>query len=204
MLETLLTLDRELFVWLNSYGSETWDGFWSFITRQTNWIPVFAIFFYLIFKNLGWKHSLLIIFCIAFLILITDQSTNFFKNYFLRLRPGNDPVIGEIIRAVERRTSYSFISGHASNSMAAAFFLFTVLRPFARYMGLIFIWPLIFAYSRIYLGLHYTSDILAGYLWGIITAWLVLRLYVILRDRFFPDYKERLDNPTHGEPVTNG
>ena len=55
-----------------------------------------------------------------------------------------------------------------------------------------FIWPLIFAYSRIYLGLHYPGDILAGYVWGILMALLVLKLYVILRDKYFPN-REPID-----------
>ncbi len=203
MLEKLMDLDRDLLVYLNALGSESFDPLWEFITRQINWIPVFAIIAYLTFKRLGWRHALLVVGMIAVLIAFTDQTTNLFKNGFQRLRPGNNPEIAGIIRAVQRRQSFSFVSGHASNSMAAAFFLYKVLRPYLKYMGFFFIWPLIFAYSRIYLGLHYPGDILLGYAWGLITGWLVLKLYVLLRDKYFPQ-KENLDNPTNSEPVTNG
>jgi len=201
MIETLLELDRDLFIFLNSFGSETFDGFWLFITKQINWIPIFAIIAYLVFKHLGWKHALLILGVIALLILVTDQTTNLFKNGFQRLRPGSNPDLAELIRAVQTRKSFSFISGHASNSMAAAFFLYKVLKPYLKYMGFIFLWPLIFAYSRIYLGLHYPGDILCGYLWGILMATIMLRLYVYLRDRYFPTQKENVDNPTNSEPL---
>lgn len=203
MLETLLELDKNVFVFLNGLGSETFDGFWLFITKQINWIPIFAIILYLVFKHLGWRHAVLIILVMALLILVTDQTTNLFKNGFQRLRPGSNPDLAALIRAVQTRKSFSFISGHASNSMAAAFFLYTVLKPYLKYMGLIFLWPLIFAYSRIYLGLHYPGDILCGYVWGILMSLIMLKLYVYLRDRFFPNEKENVDHPTNSAPLTD-
>lgn len=204
MLETLLELDRDVFLWLNNLGSETFDPLWLLITRMTSWIPVFAIILYLTFKRLGWRHALLIIICITLLLLLTDQATNLFKYSFKRFRPSSDPALEGLMRAVQSRKSFSFISGHASNSMAVSFFLYHVLKPYLKYMGFFFIWPLVFAYSRIYLGLHYPGDILCGYLFGIFTGWLLLRLYAYLRNRFFPEEKEDLDHPTNSEPVTNG
>lgn len=204
MLDKLIEFDRDVFIYLNSLGSEFFDPFWLFITNQVSWIPVFAIIAYLTFKRLGWRHALLVVSMIAVLIALTDQTTNLFKNGFQRLRPGNNPEIAGIIRAIQHRQSFSFISGHASNSMAAAFFLYHVLKPYLKYVGFFFLWPLIFAYSRIYLGLHYPGDILIGYAYGIFTGWLILKLYVYLRNRFFPEEKENLDHPTNSEPVTNG
>lgn len=197
MIDKILQLDRQIFMYLNSLGSEKYDGLWLFITSQFNWIPIFLFIGYLLFKNLGWRHALMVIIIISFLIALTDQTTNLFKNGFQRLRPGSDPDLAQLIRAVQTRKSFSFISGHASNSMASAMFLFLVLRPYLKYMGFIFLWPLIFAYSRIYLGLHYPFDILCGYLWGITTAFLMWEVYKFSRDKFFPKQKENLDNPTN-------
>lgn len=204
MLDWLLQLDRDVFLYLNGLGSENFDGFWLFITKKLNWIPVFAIILYLTFKRLGWKHAVLLIVLIAALITLTDQTTNIFKRGFERLRPSSDPLLADLMRAVEKRRSFSFISGHASNSMAVAYFLYRVLKPYLKYMGFIFIWPLVFAYSRIYLGLHYPGDILMGYVWGILMASVMLILYRYLRDRFFPQQKEQLDNPTNSEPISDG
>ena len=203
MLDWLLVLDRDVFVYLNGLGSEGWDSFWLFITKQFNWIPVFAIILYLAFKRLGWKHAVLVIVLVALLITLTDQTTNLIKNTFQRLRPGNDPLLTDIMRAVQKRKSFSFISGHASNSMAVAYFLYRILKPYLKYMGFIFLWPLIFAYSRIYLGLHYPGDILMGYLYGILMASLMLLLYRYLRDKFFPMEREYLDHPTNSEPISD-
>ena len=139
---------------------------------------------------------------IAILILFTDQTCNLFKHTFQRLRPCNDPEVNSIIRVVQVRKSFSFFSGHAANTMAVATFLYFVLRRRIKFLGFIFLWPLIFAYSRIYLGLHYPGDILCGYLWGILMATIMLRVYVYLRDRYFPTQKENVDNPTNDEPLT--
>jgi len=204
MLEKLQQLDRQVFIYLNGLGTETFDPMWEVITKQISWIPIFAIILYLTFKRLGAKHALLIIGMITLLLLVTDQTTNLIKFTIKRLRPGNNPELAGLIRSVQNRKSFSFISGHASNSMAVAFFLYRVLHPYIKYMGFFFLWPLIFAYSRIYLGLHYPGDILVGYAFGLFTGWLVLKLYIYLRDRYFPKQQEYLDNPTNSEPVTNG
>ena len=188
MLEYLMNLDRDVFLYLNNLGSEQWDGFWLFITKQLNWIAIFLIILYLVLKNYGWRHAVLIILMISLLILITDQTTNhLFKYRFTRLRPGSDPALDGLMRAVKTSKTFSFISGHASNSMAACFFLYTVLKSRVKYIEIMFLWPLVFAYSRIYLGLHYPGDILVGYIWGILMALLVLKLYVKLRDKYFPN-----------------
>lgn len=198
MIEKILQLDQQLFIFLNGLGSETFDGFWLFITKQINWIPVFLIILYLVFKNLGWRHALLIIIIIALLLTVSDQTINLVKHYFQRARPGNNPEIEHLMRVVQKRNSYSFFSGHAGNSMGVAMLLFLILRRYLKYMGFIFLWPLIFAYSRIYLGLHYPLDIFCGYCFGVLTGILFYQLYKIVRNKFFPAQKAELDHPTNG------
>lgn len=184
MLENLLALDVQLLVYLNGLGSEAYDGLWLFITKQTNWTPFFLVLLYIIYTKVGIKQTLYILLAIAVLILITDQSTNLMKYTVQRLRPCNNPDI--IIRAVKTSKSFSFFSGHAANSMAAAMFIYHVLKPYFKYTFLLFLWPLIFAYSRIYLGLHYPLDILCGYLFGMMTGLFVYRIYQFTQIKYFP------------------
>ncbi|WP_298155361.1 phosphatase PAP2 family protein [Flavobacterium sp.] len=190
MLEELLSLDRRLFIFLNGFGSEKWDYLFLFLTNQLNWTPFFIFLFYLVFKKLGAKNTLLVMVFVAFLILITDQTTNFFKYEFKRLRPSSDPDLNTFIYFVKSKTSktFSFFSGHAANSMAAAVFLYTILKPYYRMMWLIFIWPIVFAYTRIYLGLHYPIDILCGYLCGFLTSSLVLKGYFWSKEKHFSHF----------------
>ena len=186
MLEKLLSLDVQLFVFLNSLGSAPYDGLWLFITKQLNWIPFFLVLLYVIYKKIGGKQTLYVLLFIAVLILITDQSTNLFKYSFKRLRPCNNTDINSFIRIVKSSNSFSFISGHASNSMAAAMFIYHVLKPYFKYTFFLFLWPLIFAYSRIYLGLHYPLDIFCGYLFGMMTGFFLYKMYQFTQIKYFP------------------
>lgn len=186
MLEKILSIDTELFVFLNSLGSERYDGLWLIITKQTSWIPLFILLLYLIFKKLGTKQTLYLVLFVTLLLIFTDQITNLFKNGFQRLRPCNNPEINSFIRVVLSRKSYSFFSGHAANTMAVATFLYLIFKKDFNYFWLLFLWPLIFAYSRIYLGLHYPLDILSGYFFGAIMGFLMFKLYQIAQKRNFP------------------
>jgi undecaprenyl-diphosphatase len=186
MIEKVLSLDTELFVYLNSLGSETYDGFWLFITRQANWAPFFLILLYVIFKKLGTKQTLYLLLFIAILITFTDQVTNLFKHSFQRLRPCNNPEIQSFIRIVKSSNSFSFFSGHAANSMAVTTFLYLAVgRRYFKFFGFLVLWPFLFAYSRIYLGLHYPGDILTGYLFGIFSGFLVFKCYQIIQKKYF-------------------
>ncbi len=185
MLEKILLLDKELLIYLNGLGSETFDGLWLFITKQTNWIPFFIFLLYLVYKKLGVKQSLIVLIFVAVLVAATDQITNLFKYEFQRLRPCSDPAINTIIRVVKSSETFSFFSGHAANTMAVAAFLFLLLKKQYRYFWLIFLWPLIFAYSRIYLGLHYPIDIMCGYLCGWITGYLMHKAFQYSYNRNF-------------------
>lgn len=185
MLEKILSLDEKLFIYLNSLGSEKYDGLWLLITKQTSWIPLFLVLLYLIFKELGTKKTLYLLLFVAILLFFTDQITNLFKNGFQRLRPCNNPEINSIIRVVQSRSSFSFFSGHAANTMAVATFLYLIFKKNFKYFWLLFLWPLIFAYSRIYLGLHYPIDIICGYLFGALVGFLMFKLYQIFQKRNF-------------------
>src|SRR5690606_13282348 len=136
--------------------------FWLFITNQLYLTPIFLFIFYLLLKKIGWKNLGIVLLFITLIILICDQTTNLFKYGFERLRPINDTDINENLRILIRRSSFSFFSGHASNSMASTLFLFLIFRKYYKYAFLLFLFPLVFAYSRIYLGLHFPTDILTG------------------------------------------
>ena len=185
MLEKLLELDRYVFLYLNTMGSEKYDPLWLLITKQTTWIPFFLVLFYIIYKKIGMKQTLYMLFFVAILIAFTDQLTNVFKHAFHRLRPSSDPTLGDTIRKVLIRNSFSFFSGHAANTMAVATFLHLTMRKYFKYFWLIFLWPLIFAYSRIYLGLHYPSDIMFGYLCGALTGFLFYKIYRKAQQKYF-------------------
>lgn len=176
-MEQLLQLDNDLFVFLNGLGSEPFDSFWKIVTKQIYWAPFFLGVFYLLQQKVGWKNFGIIILFLAVLIAFTDQITNLFKYSFQRLRPCNVPELDGLIREVITRKSFSFFSGHASNSMASTMFICLILRKYYKHTYLLFVFPLIFAYSRIYLGLHFPGDILTGYFFGATFGFVFFKLY---------------------------
>jgi undecaprenyl-diphosphatase len=186
MIEKILSLDTELLIYLNNLGSVQYDGLWLMITKQQNWLPLFLLLLYLIFKKLGTKQTLYLLLFVAVLIAFTDQATNLVKSGFQRLRPCADPKVNTFIRVVQFRDSYSFFSGHAANSMAVTVFLYLNLRRYFKCFYVLFLWPLIFAYSRIYLGLHYPVDILSGYLFGVCSGFMLYKLHQAAQKKYFP------------------
>ena len=184
MLEKIIELDKKVFVFLNGLGSETFDSLWLFLTNQLNWTPFFLLVFYLLFKKIGWKNLFIVIGFIAILILICDQTANLFKNSLQRLRPCNNLEINGFIRIVKSSQTFSFFSGHATNSMATTVFVFMLFRKYYNYSFLLFLFPLIFAYSRIYLGLHYPLDIVTGYVFGATFGYVFYELFVNIQKKY--------------------
>jgi undecaprenyl-diphosphatase len=186
MLEKIISIDKELFVFLNGLGSETFDPLWLFITKQSSWIPLFIFLLYLVYKKLGTKQTLIVIIFVAVLLTVNNTITELFKSTFQRLRPCNDPEIKDIIRSVKTSSTFSFFSGHSSNTMAVFVFLYSIFKKKYKYFWVLILWPLVFAYSRIYLGLHFPTDILAGYTCGIITGCITFIIYQIIQLKYFP------------------
>jgi undecaprenyl-diphosphatase len=104
---------------------------------------------------------------------------NFIKNTIERIRPLNDMSINDGIRILIEATDYSFVSGHATLSFFVAFFSYWILNKRIKRMYLIFLFPMFFAYSRIYLAAHFPTDILAGFLLAYLFALGFTRLIQI-------------------------
>lgn len=186
MLERIIAVDKRLFVFLNGLGSERFDGLWLLITKQWYWTPLFLVVFFILLKKMGWKQLGMVLLFVSLLILVSDQTANFFKYYFQRLRPCNDPEIMGMIRIVQDRDTFSFFSGHATSSMACAVFVFSLFRGFFKFPFLLFLFPLIFAYSRIYIGVHFPLDILTGFAFGAAYGLLFCKWYRYIQPKYFP------------------
>lgn len=184
MIESLISLDKQLMIYLNNFGTPQWDPFWLFITKQFNWIPFFLVLLFLVYRKVNIKVLGLILLLLAVLITVTDQFTNLVKWIFQRQRPCNTADIQEQLRIVRCSDTLSFFSGHSSNSTATMTFLFLILRRYYKWAFLVFIFPLIFAYSRIYLSMHFPGDILVGMLVGIVIGSLFFQLYKAIKRKY--------------------
>jgi len=176
MFEQLKEWDRELFIYLNGLGIERLDSFWIFITQEENWIPLYLIFIILIF--LAYKKKQAFIVLIGFLcsFLVTFGITRFIKASVARVRPNNVESLQEVIRILQEPTYYSFVSGHTSTSIAITTFMVLILRHRYKWVYLFYLWPILFATSRVYVGVHYPSDLAAGAFVGVIIAIIIYKI----------------------------
>ncbi|MFC2148173.1 phosphatase PAP2 family protein [Bacteroidota bacterium] len=177
MLKHLLEWDRNTFIYLNNLGTEDYDLFWVIVTNITSWIPLYILLLALIFLKYPKKEALFISCTIVLLLICILGLTDITKTYFERLRPNNDIEINSIIRILKNPAGYSFFSGHASSSFSLTTISFLFLRKKISIIWLLFIWPFLFAYSRIYVGVHYPLDLMTGALSGMLLGFLFYLFY---------------------------
>lgn len=172
MIDKLLQIDTNLFLFLNGLHAPFLDPIMVFFSGKLTWLPLYIILIFLMFRRFGWR-AIWALLGVALVVTLADQtSVHLFKNVFERLRPCHNPEIKEFIHLAAGKCygKYGFVSSHAANTFGVAVFLSLL---FKRSWFSIFIlsWAAIVSYSRIYLGVHYPGDIIFGGLLGAICGY---------------------------------
>lgn len=178
MLEKLLEWDRDTFVYLNNLGIEEYDIFWTTVTDFNTWIPLFLTFIGLIFWKYPKREALFVLLIIASTILFVMAATDITKYYVARLRPNNTEEINTLIRILKSPTTYSFFSGHSASSFSITTIFVLFLKNRIKWCWVFYLWPLLFASSRIFVGVHYPVDIIVGMFVGILSAIFFYQIYI--------------------------
>lgn len=181
LLEKLEAIDRDLLLFLNGLHTPLLDGAMWYISTIVLWIPLFLFFFFYAFRKGNWLLLLIVFFGIAFCILLADRiSVEAFKEVFQRYRPSHNLEIQSQIHSVVRSNGepylggkYGFVSSHAANFFAITTFLVLIFNRFSKAWYWLFLWAAIIGYSRIYLGVHYPSDVIVGSLLGLLIGYVV-------------------------------
>ncbi|HSR09829.1 MAG TPA: phosphatase PAP2 family protein [Thermodesulfobacteriota bacterium] len=176
MISFFLSLDVSLFRLINQgTGESTFlDWFMLFMTNLKNFTYVLIILGIWIVGREG-KAGVVFLVFLGITIAVTDQFSNqALKWWFGRMRPCG--ALPGVHLLTDCNTSYSFPSAHAVNIFAGAFFL---SQPFRRLTPLWYAIAATVGYSRIYIGVHYPTDVIGGAGIGILLAW-PLR---VLKDR---------------------
>ena len=184
MIEEILKLDSQLFLFLNNLGSSTFDTFWIFLSfKESNiffYLSLLIFYFYKESKTIKLSEVFYSLLFIAIMITITDQTANLFKDSFQRLRPCYNETLIDSVRLVKESCGgkYGFFSAHASNSFSLAVFFGLLYKNKFRYVICIsLLYASLISYSRIYLGVHFPLDILFGGIFGITIGLVIFRIY---------------------------
>ncbi len=164
MFDLLQQQDSALFLFINHLPHnllfDTFFGFTTFIGYfGVVWI-IIALYLYIKNKTKSKKLVQAIVISNILAIIIGE---GILKNIFARPRPQID--ISTAILPFDFYHSFSFPSGHAIIAFAAAFILG---RGHERLKWFYYLLAFLIAFSRVYLGKHYPSDILAGAVIGLL------------------------------------
>ena len=192
MFEQLIQIDRSWLLAINGAHAPWADALFWQISRPETWIPLYVVLLIALSIRLrgqrstilGWSVPSIVpaVVMIAIAVGCSDLvCAQVIKPLVARLRPTHDEAILSLVHVVNgyRGGAYGFCSNHAANTMACAV-LCTALFAHGRswqthlYVTLpLVLWVVMNCYSRMYLGVHYPLDILAGILVGGVIAWLV-------------------------------
>ncbi|WP_343303515.1 phosphatase PAP2 family protein [Chitinophaga niabensis] len=177
----LQNFDENLFIHIHDIGtSEYLDPFMLLLRNALTWVPLYLFVLIYLIK---YRRNKALFFLIGTLITfaIADYgSASILKPLFQRVRPCyNEDLEGHLRHIIGCGGRYGFPSSHASNHFALAAFWFWSFR----YMGIrnwywVWVWAFMIGYAQVYVGKHYPLDILGGAIFGLITGFLISRLFI--------------------------
>jgi undecaprenyl-diphosphatase len=186
----LQQFDLTLFHLINGHHSPLMDQVMWYTSTKFLWVPVYLYMLISLGKKYRGTAFFYLLICIGLCVLASDQiASGLFKNWVQRIRPSHEPSLEGIVQLVKepngdlyRGGQFGFYSSHASNMFAAVTLFFVLMRPQPKWIfTALFAWAMWVSVSRIYLGVHYPTDVLMGIFMGILIGWgcatMYLRLY---------------------------
>lgn len=169
--QQVLHLDYQLMLLLNRKMIHPFLDELSLFMRESIFhIPLYLFIILYSFQVFGKKAFWWLLGGISLVAFCDLISSHVIKAYFDRPRPCRDPFMSGQIRFLARYcgANGSFTSSHAVNHFAFATYVASTMRGISKWFNLLFVWAFAIAYSQVYVGVHYPSDIIAGAILGIV------------------------------------
>ena len=164
-------MDVAILLWIQeNLRSDIWTGFWKAVTHlgDTGWFWIVLGLVLFLFKKTR-RTGIAVMIALMIGALITNL---IIKNSVARIRPYD--FTDQIILLIGKQWDYSFPSGHSCASFAAAYVCLKRLKPV--YGSAAMILAVLIAFSRLYVGVHYPTDVIGGIIIGLFSGWAALRL----------------------------
>ncbi len=169
MLDFLIDIDTQIYLFFNGMHTPLLDRFMMLFTGRFIWIPMYVALAIMLLKTFGPKLASIYLISIGVAITLTDQTcATFIRPVIARLRPSNpDNPLSALAVIVDgyRGGKYGFPSCHSANSFALATFICCLIRRH-KFVAFIIGWAVLNSYTRLYLGVHYPGDLLVGAIIG--------------------------------------
>lgn len=181
-----MNIDTYILLWINGHHTAWLDQLMWWVSQSVTWIPLYIVLVGLIiYRYRSWKIVMAILLAFALAVGLSDFiSSGILKPLVERLRPTHEPSLAPFLHIVNgyKGGMYGFCSSHAANTLACALlFMFVYKNKITT--SILIVWVAINSYSRIYLGVHYPTDIMAGWIIGCATAVLAYALLGFLQKR---------------------
>jgi undecaprenyl-diphosphatase len=178
-IDTLKSIDSSILLAINGWHSPFWDNFMMYTSNRLVWIPLYLGLVYVLYRKFGKSFWLIVLFAIAAVAMSDQLASHLVKNLVMRYRPSHNLILAPKLHFVDNYMGglYGFASSHASNTFAIAVFLFLLFPKDKLLTIAMFFWACLVCYSRMYLGVHYPSDIVGGMIIGSLSAWLCYTLW---------------------------
>lgn len=182
---TLYAADKTLLMVFNGSHCPFVDRLAVTLTCCYMWIPLYIALLLLVINNHKTVVQISLVISMALLAIVLSEGMAdlIVKPLVARLRPIHDTLMQDSVQVVNnyRAEGYSFFSAHASNTMAVAVF-FSLLVKDRLFACTLITWALVNCWTRLYLGVHYPSDIIVGVVWGSVSGLFAYTMYNKVKD----------------------
>ena len=188
MIDYLESIDRSLVLAINSWHSPVMDEIMWALSSKLIWIPLYALLIMMYYRKSTVKKTIAFVLSAILVVALADLiSSKLIKETVMRYRPSHNALLTDKLHFYKlgptdyyKGGMYGFVSSHAANFFGLFTFVSLVLRQhYRRVLLILMIVATVICFSRIYLGVHYLSDIIFGGLLGVVIAFLVHRFLFI-------------------------